>query len=104
LARLADGRQPASAYGLQQRNNQATTLFTKDGRISRLTGVWLTNFWVNLCGEIVSDFDEDVINGYKSGLTAASMARWLCSDRAEECAGVGEKFDHTLRASELREL
>jgi hypothetical protein len=57
---------PLKAWGLQRRNNEATTDFSRDVAISRIQGNWVNNFLTNMCGEIIGEYDEELFHGFKT--------------------------------------
>ena len=54
--------------GLQRRNNVATTSFSRDKTISMLQGNWVSQFIINMCGEVIGDYDEELISFYKENV------------------------------------
>eukprot|EP00003_Mantamonas_plastica_P006015 TRINITY_DN148_c0_g2_i1.p1 TRINITY_DN148_c0_g2~~TRINITY_DN148_c0_g2_i1.p1 ORF type:complete len:117 (+),score=32.42 TRINITY_DN148_c0_g2_i1:449-799(+) len=48
-------------YGLQLRENKPTQVFSKDKRISRANGNWMIPFLKNVCGELIGEYDEQII-------------------------------------------
>ena len=59
---------PLKNWGLQRRNNVATTSFSRDKTISMLQGNWVSQFIINMCGEVIGDYDEELISFYKENV------------------------------------
>jgi hypothetical protein len=51
-------------YGLLMRNNQATTDFSRDERITRMKGAWINSFVEGRCGYLLSHFEEPIIENF----------------------------------------
>ena len=73
------------AYGLQLRDNKPTERFSKDPAISRATGDWVTMKLTAVCGELLSDYDEEVMELYMG--KAAVFSRVLCENLYGACNG-----------------
>lgn len=58
---------PLKNWGLQRRNNVATTTFSRDKTISMLQGNWVSQFIINMCGEVIGDYDVELMSYYKKG-------------------------------------
>lgn len=64
---------PLKNWGLQRRNNVATTTFSRDKTISMLQGNWVSQFIINMCGELIGEYDEDLMSIYKANIAKGNM-------------------------------
>ena len=95
---------PLKNWGLQRRNNVATTTFSRDKTISMLQGNWVSQFIINICGEVIGEYDEDLMSIYKSNIAkdnteAHDFVNAVCGDEAmrvckkeEDMLGVEDLF------------
>jgi hypothetical protein len=52
------------SYGLLMRNNMATNEFSRDEAITRMKGSWINSFIEGRCGEILSHYEEPIIENF----------------------------------------
>ncbi|EKX35217.1 hypothetical protein GUITHDRAFT_118561 [Guillardia theta CCMP2712] len=86
-------------YGLQLRNNLPTQKFSKDKSIARAHGNWAGRYIKNLCGEMYSDHEEEILRHSEEELPAFvdSMCRSVMRVCDEESIS-----DKTLGDEEVR--
>eukprot|EP01062_Namystynia_karyoxenos_P027148 TRINITY_DN20922_c0_g1_i1.p1 TRINITY_DN20922_c0_g1~~TRINITY_DN20922_c0_g1_i1.p1 ORF type:complete len:215 (+),score=69.73 TRINITY_DN20922_c0_g1_i1:74-646(+) len=71
-------------YGLLRRNNKPTEEFSRNSAISRLTGNWINSYIESRCGELVSSYEDDIVQSYTNG-ELIDFQRLICSQRDGSC-------------------
>eukprot|EP01060_Flectonema_neradi_P030079 TRINITY_DN429_c5_g2_i1.p1 TRINITY_DN429_c5_g2~~TRINITY_DN429_c5_g2_i1.p1 ORF type:complete len:170 (+),score=35.24 TRINITY_DN429_c5_g2_i1:83-592(+) len=55
-------------YGLLRKNNKPTEIFSKNSAISRLQGNWINSYLETRCGEILSEYEDELLSSYSESL------------------------------------
>ena len=79
-------REIGQAYGLLLKNNKPTMEFSKDARITRYTGSWITTFLERRCGEIMEAFDDELLVEATRAVDEVQFRRTVCTVWEKSCA------------------
>eukprot|EP01012_Entosiphon_sulcatum_P040443 TRINITY_DN54097_c0_g1_i1.p1 TRINITY_DN54097_c0_g1~~TRINITY_DN54097_c0_g1_i1.p1 ORF type:complete len:173 (+),score=40.57 TRINITY_DN54097_c0_g1_i1:22-540(+) len=81
-------RNVKAEFGLLMRNNKPTNDFSKNKKISRLTGNWINSFIETRCGEIISQFEDELIEEFGSICAGdpAALHREYCTGKYADCS------------------
>ena len=88
-------------YGLLMRNNMATTEFSRDQAITRMKGAWINSFIEGRCGEILSHFEEAIVENFsKMRGRVKDLQKLVCYKLDRHCV----KAEHTHSSGKHDEL
>ena len=88
-------------YGLLMRNNQATNEFSRDASITRMKGSWINTFVEGRCGEILSHYEEPIIEHFpRMRGRLQDFQKFVCYKLDRKCAHA-EHTHHKSRHDEL---
>eukprot|EP01059_Diplonema_ambulator_P021778 TRINITY_DN3623_c0_g1_i1.p1 TRINITY_DN3623_c0_g1~~TRINITY_DN3623_c0_g1_i1.p1 ORF type:complete len:190 (+),score=38.09 TRINITY_DN3623_c0_g1_i1:40-570(+) len=75
-------------YGILRKSNRPTTIFSRNKLISRLTGNWINSYIETRCGEILTDYEDDLITNYRIPLQ--ELQDKICRKGVQYCASTEE--------------
>ncbi len=73
-------------YALLMRNNKPTTEFSKDSRITRTAGSWITAMLNDSCGVMSGEYDEDWIEASAEYPELEDIQTHFCKNVFKRCA------------------
>ena len=75
------------SYGLSMEYNKPTTRYSNDGRVGRHKGDWIERYAVNKCGDIVNDYEEELV-GVLLPLLPADASHSMAYDKHAEAVEI----------------
>jgi hypothetical protein len=77
--------QMGASYGLLLKNNEPTTEFSRNEKISRYQGAWINTYLERRCGEIMDHYDDDLIREALRHESLDAFRDRLCTKLEKTC-------------------
>lgn len=75
-------------YGLLLRNNMPTNEFSRDESITRMKGAWINTFIEGRCGDILSHYEESIMEHFGGYSKAEQLQQLICYRLERSCVAV----------------
>ena len=74
-------------FGLLMRNNKPTQEFSSNKKISRMTGNWINSYIETHCGNIFSEYEEEIVEDFHEWIAMGEREAQglMCLDKYARC-------------------
>lgn len=85
-----------TSYGLLLKNNEPTTEFSRNEKISRYQGAWINTYLERRCGDVTYQYDDDLIREALRHESLEAFRDVLCTKWEKSCASREEAVREDL--------